>query len=108
MFQRGEAKMAQVELRQLLLEVARIVNSDARIKEISWSLELPDSLPTVLGHKTHLTQVVLNLVLNAFDSVCNTDGPREVVVRADLEEPDQVHISVRDSGKGIGSTVNRR
>ena len=38
MFQRGEAKMAPVDVRQLIVEVARIANSDARMKEISWSL----------------------------------------------------------------------
>jgi signal transduction histidine kinase len=40
MFQRGEAKMASVDVSQLLHDVARIVNTDARMKEISWSLEL--------------------------------------------------------------------
>src|SRR5262249_55012535 len=67
MFQRGEAKMALVDVKQLIIGVARIVNSDARRKEISWSLELPDSLPQVRGDKTHLTQAILNLVVNAFE-----------------------------------------
>jgi signal transduction histidine kinase len=105
MFRRGEAKMAAVDVRQLLVEVARIVNSDARMKEIAWSLELPDSLPSVWGDRTQLTQAVLNLVVNAFDSVCDSDGKREVILRAGLEEPNQVHISVHDSGKGIDPNV---
>jgi signal transduction histidine kinase len=108
MFQRGEAKMASVDVRQLLLEVARIVNSDARMKEISWSLELPDSLPPVLGDKTHLTQAVLNLLLNAFDSVCDGNWRREVVLRAAQQESHEIHISMRDSGKGFDSTVMPR
>jgi signal transduction histidine kinase len=105
MFQRGETKIAPVDVSQLLHDVARIVNTDARMKEISWSLELPDSLPPVRGDKTHLTQAILNLVVNAFDSVCDGDGPREVVLRAGREEPNHIHVSVCDTGKGIDAKV---
>src|SRR5271167_4680854 len=65
MFRRGEAKMSSVDIRELLLEVSRIVGAGARIKEISLLMEVPDSLPLVRGDKTHLMQAVLNLVLNA-------------------------------------------
>ena len=105
MFQRGEAKMASVDVSQLLHDVARIVNTDARMREITWSLEVPDSLPPVLGDKTHLTQAVLNLVVNAFDSVCDGDPPREVALRAGWEGHDHIHVAVCDSGKGIDAKL---
>jgi signal transduction histidine kinase len=108
MFRRGEAKMSSVDIRELLLEVNRIVGAGARIKEISLLMEVPDSLPLVRGDKTHLIQAVLNLVFNAFDSVCETDGPREVGLRALRSEPGHVHVSVRDSGKGIDPNVMPR
>ena len=105
LFQRGETKIASVDVKELLLDVNRIVSADARMKNISLSMKVPDSLPVVRGDKTHLTQAVLNLVLNAFDSVCDTDGPREVGLLARGNEPNQVHVSVRDSGKGIDPKV---
>jgi len=108
MFQRGAARSLPVDVRELLLDVGRIVNADARMKDISWSIRLPDSLPRVRGDKSHLTQAVLNLVLNAFDSVCDSDGTREVVLRAGQEEPSQIHISVSDSGVGIDPKVMPR
>src|SRR5215469_3132292 len=105
MFQRGEAKMASVDVSQLLHDVARIVSTDARMKEIAWSLELPVSLPPVLGDKTHLTQAVLNLVVNAFDSVCDGHPPREVALRAGWEDHDHIHVAVCDSGRGIAAKL---
>jgi len=105
MFQRGEAKKSWVDVKELLLDVNRIVSADARMKKISLLIEMPDSLPSVRGDKVHLTQAVLNLVLNAFDSVCESDGPREVGLLAGRNEPSHVHVSVRDSGKGIAPNV---
>ena len=108
MFQRAEAKMLPVDVRELLLDVARIVTAEARMKDISWRIKLPDSLPLVQGDKTQLTQAVLNLVMNAFDSVCDGDGPREVALRADQEVPNEIRVSVRDSGRGIDAAVMPR
>jgi signal transduction histidine kinase len=105
LFQRGETKLSSVNIKELLVDVNRIVSRDARMKNISLSMQLPDSLPAVRGNKTHLTQAVLNLVLNAFDSVCESDGPRKVGLLADLNELSQVHVSVRDTGKGIDPKV---
>jgi signal transduction histidine kinase len=105
LFQRGEKKMSSVDVKELLLDVQRIASIDARMKNISLSMEVADSLPLVHGEKTHLTQAVLNLVLNAFDSVCESGGPREVGLLARRNEPSHVCVSVRDSGKGIDPKV---
>jgi signal transduction histidine kinase len=108
MFQRGEAKTSSVDIKELLLDVNRIVSTDARMKNISLLMEVPDSLPLVRGDRIHLTQAVLNLVFNAFDSVCENDGLREVRLLAGGNEPSCVHVSVRDSGKGIDPKVMPR
>lgn len=103
LFQRSDTLISSIDLKELLLDVHRIVSTDARMKRISLSMQTPDSLPAVQGDKTHLTQALLNLVLNAFDAVCESDGPREVALLARRNELNQVHVSVRDSGKGIDS-----
>jgi signal transduction histidine kinase len=108
LFQRGETKMSSIDIKDLLLDVNRIVSAAARMKNISLSMEVPDSLPLARGDKTHLTQAVLNLVFNAFDSVCESDAPREVVLIAGRKQLSRVHVSVRDSGKGIDPKVMPR
>lgn len=107
-FQRGGAKASQIDIKKLLLDVNRIVSGDTRMKGISLSVEVPDFLPPVRGDKMHLTQAILNLVLNAFDSVSAVNRPREVSLIGSATEPDQVHVSVRDSGKGIDPNVMPR
>lgn len=104
LFQRDGLIMSRVDLRQVLLDVERIVGPDALRRNISLRVESPVALPPVTGNRTELVQATINLVQNAFDSICeNPEGPREIQVRADQGEGECVHVKVRDSGKGIDS-----
>jgi len=40
--------------------------------------------------------------------VCDGEGPRKVTLQAAQEQPDEIRVSVRDSGKGIDPTVMAR
>ena len=109
LFQRDEVQMSPVDLRQILYDVERIVRADAAYKSVTLQLDVPTALPTVIGNRTQLIEALMNLVLNALDSVCESaDGPREVEMRASQPEAGRIHVSVRDSGKGIEPEVMPR
>lgn len=101
MFRRGEARRSSVDINDLLVEVDRVATTIARMKGIQFSIEVPESLPSVLCNRTQLTQAILKLVFNAFESVSDSDAPREVRLFAAQTETNCLRLSVRDRGKGI-------
>jgi signal transduction histidine kinase len=54
-----------------------------------------------MGNKTQLIEVVMNLVSNGLDSVCESGEAGTVEIRASQPEAGRVRVLVRDSGKGI-------
>ena len=59
-------------------------------------------MPAVLANEIHLQQVILNLVLNASESMMDAnDRPKRVVISTMRENASCLKIGVRDSGKGI-------
>ena len=79
------------------------------MRDVTLRLNLPVSLPKIVGNRTQLLQALMNLALNAFDAVCE-DGvkSREVEICANRREAGQIHIAVVDSGKGIGREIMPR
>lgn len=106
LFERGQIEMSPLDLRRILLDVEHILRPEAISKHISLRLDLPSSLPAVVGNRTQLVEVLMNLALNAFDSICeDSAGPREIEMRARRSEMGHVQIAVRDSGKGIAPEI---
>lgn len=105
---KGDLEHAALDLNETVGEVARIVTSDAVMRNVSMRLELAAELPAVHGDRLQLQQVVLNLVLNALDSMQEPGpGDRTLVITTARDGP-VVRVSVRDSGVGIdGQNVDR-
>jgi signal transduction histidine kinase len=101
-FHRGQAEVSRLDLRELLHSVERIVRTDAMSRGVSLSTRVAAESIDIVGNRTQLIQAVMNLVLNAFDSICESpDGPRQVDVLAAPAHDGWVRVTVRDSGTGI-------
>ena len=60
-----------------------------------------ENTPRGYGDKVQLQQVILNLLLNAFDAVKDVPEPERSVTSVRCREPDMLTISVSDCGSGI-------
>ena len=68
-----------------------------RTKQRSITTDVPADLPVIVGVRDYLTQVVLNLVLNAVDATAD-QGRIHVSAR---DEDGHLVLSVEDDGRGI-------
>jgi len=73
-----------------------------RKNQVVVEAELAEHLPLVRGDRVQLQQVILNLLRNAVDAMSTIDDrPRELLVRTERAEGNQVRLSVKDAGVGF-------
>ncbi|HWU55986.1 MAG TPA: ATP-binding protein [Rhizomicrobium sp.] len=107
MFKSRPIEMRPLEVKQIILDVVRLISSEASAKKVSLSLAIQPDLPLILGDRVHLVQVLLNLLMNSIQAlqVCAIDARRIVVeARAD-DMKGQVEVIVRDFGHGIPDDI---
>jgi signal transduction histidine kinase len=90
-------------------ESLAIVAHDASARKVQIDCRLPSVPCFVHGDQVLLQQVMINLVLNAFDAMADAvaSADRRILVEAALG-PAVVEILVRDSGPGIPLQLNGR
>lgn len=103
MFRREELHRVLLEPAEVVREVGRLLDHDARMRRITLSIQIAEPLPEIYGDRTQLQQVIINLVMNAFDAISAATelGPREALLRVEPRDFGQLFISVKDSGLGI-------
>lgn len=97
-------ELSPVNLNRTIRETVDLVKNDALARKIDITIELDANLPEVRGDRVQLQQVVLNLVLNAFDAMCvDPDAPRSLTMRTSTSRS-SISVAVRDTGIGLSSS----
>jgi C4-dicarboxylate-specific signal transduction histidine kinase len=99
---KSNLELSALDIGELVSQVARLVSSDAIIRNVAIRLDLAPGLPPVCGDRVQLQQVILNLLMNGLDAMREPgDSERPLVLRTFSTDPGQVMVAVEDSGVGI-------
>jgi two-component system sensor kinase FixL len=102
MVKKGEGSLRTVNLNNIITETARIIHSDALERHCVISTELDPKIPLVTANPIQVQQVLLNIVINAFDAMRETPvTKRRVIIRSGHDADGQVQVRVRDFGSGL-------
>jgi PAS domain S-box-containing protein len=95
-------EFTSLDVPSIIEEVRRLVHTDAVIRHVRISVDVSHELPHVRGDKIQLQQVLLNLLLNAFDAMKTSPAEeRKVLLRAASDGDGMIKISVCDQGTGL-------
>jgi len=102
LYSKKEPSRESMDLNAATQEVAALSLTELQAGRVVLRYELADDLPPVVGDRIQLQQVILNLLRNATDAMSTIeDRPRELLIRTERDEGNQVRLSVKDSGIGF-------
>jgi two-component system NtrC family sensor kinase len=103
---KGPADVDELDLNDIVQRTAMLVGYELKLRDIKLETTLDPGVPTVLGDRYQIQQVVVNLVTNAIHAVQANppDRVRRIGLVTAVEDGD-VLLRVSDSGAGIPEEV---
>ncbi len=101
------AEKKPVQVNKAVENAIRLAGAALRKKKADLNLNLAPDLPLIVANLQNLEQVVLNLVINAFQAIDHDKGRVDVETRLTSSQ-DAVQIVVRDNGRGINPRMVKR
>ena len=108
LFGKDTQEKTPTDVNKLIRKVLALVYIDLRKHSIETQLNLSEQLPPLIGNEVQLRQVVLNLVMNAIESMASVAEPRVLSIKSEFTEHNSVLVSIADTGSGIDvANLNR-
>lgn len=97
-----------LDLNGLVRTTAGLMSYDKRMQQVNLRLNLDNQLPAIYGVADQLTQVIMNLLINAADALEATERRSQEITLHSEVTGGNVRLSVTDNGCGMSQdTLNR-
>lgn len=95
-----------LDLNSLIQSTCSFITYDKRFAGIEFELALDREIPAVTAVADHITQILMNLLINAADALHQASEPGRSRIRiATCVVGTQIYLSVSDNGHGMSSEV---
>jgi two-component system, LuxR family, sensor kinase FixL len=102
LLKRAAANRVPLDINEVIQETMALAGSEAQRRRVSLRTDFAANLPSVLGDRVQLQQVILNLMMNGIEAMSSvSDGSRQLLIKTQSDDSQKVLISVTDSGIGL-------
>jgi C4-dicarboxylate-specific signal transduction histidine kinase len=101
LFQKGTRQLELVDVNEVIEQMIVLLRGEATRYSISVRTELAADLPRIMGDRVQLQQVMMNLMINSIDAMKAVEGTRELTIKSQRAENEQLLLSVSDTGVGL-------
>ncbi|HWY32509.1 MAG TPA: ATP-binding protein [Candidatus Acidoferrum sp.] len=102
---RAPVEKSLLDLREVVQEVLALARHESAARQVTIRTDLSRHLPSVLGDRVQLQQVLLNLVMNGMDAMNLVEEAKRVLIIGACREIQagvtRTLVSVQDSGTGV-------
>jgi PAS domain S-box-containing protein len=104
MASRGSTTRTEIKFAEIIAESTTFLQYEFQMRNVSVSFDLAPDLPMIVGDRTQLQQVVVNLAMNAMQAMMRSGATeKSIAIRARKIDVATICCIVEDSGPGIGS-----
>lgn len=98
---RGVPQRELVDVNQVIRDVIVFLQKEVTQHSIFVRAELGTDLPQVWGDRVQLQLVMTNLVVNSIDAMKGVEETRELAIKSQPADGDQVMVCISDTGVGL-------
>lgn len=100
--ERSSPEPELLDVNALIRATCGFIGYDNRFRRIKFELDLDPELPAITAMADHLTQILMNLLINAADAMESQAETRPSTIRITSRQADgQVLLTVSDNGQGM-------
>jgi two-component system, NtrC family, sensor kinase len=97
-----------LDLNAHLRGTSSLIRYDKRLQRVMLKLDLDAQLPAIYGVADQLTQLIMNLLINAMDALEGRHVQDPAITISTRCEPERVRLTVEDNGHGMDAATLAR